>query len=185
MEIDIELSGLTAVIKQLDPKAQDVISVRTVNKVAPQAKTAAEKAIREDYNIKKKDIRLKLHRARRGLPIAVIAGMRKHIPFARFKNRQMKPGTRVEMRKGKPVMYKHAFKATMSSGHAGVYVRQMESGKRSGRTPIQELKGPSPGQLLKRSETIKDINQLIKAKFKKIFSHEIDYYFSKQSGGRK
>ncbi len=182
--IDFEVK-MQNILKQFDPKAQDIIGVRAINKIATQAKTRVDRTIRDDYTVKKKDLKIKLYRAKRGMPVAVLAAMRKHLSFTKFKSRQMKPGTRVEMRKGKPIMYKHAFKATMRSGHQGVFTRQIKNGKRVGRLKIKELKGPSPGQLLKRDETKHAIRMLLNSKFARILQHEIKYYFSKLSGGGK
>jgi len=181
MLVSIKLNGVEKLLKKLDPKAQDKIATRTVSKVAAQAKTAADKEIRKDYRIKKKDLKLTLHKAVSGTAIAVIKGSRRSISLAKFSARQLKAGTRVEAKRGEKKVFSHAFISTMSTGYKGVFIRAKKGDKRVSRLPVKEIYGPSPGQLLKRPETIKAINKLVNLKFKKILHHEMKYYFEKHS----
>ncbi len=69
----------------------------------------------------------------------------KPLPLFVFGARQVKSGTSVEVTKGKRAVVKHAFIATMQSGHEGVFMRRgpkrvMQKGRYKGkrRQPIYE-----------------------------------------------
>lgn len=62
------------------------------------------------------------------------------MPLSRFSHRQVKRGVSVMVNRGERSIVKSAFKATMRSGHKGVYVR--EPGAK--RLPIRELFGSRP-----------------------------------------
>jgi signal recognition particle subunit SEC65 len=61
------------------------------------------------------------------------------VPLVAYPNRQTKKGVSVEVNRGKRTLVKHAFKASMASGHVGVFKR-----KGKARLPIQELHGSRP-----------------------------------------
>jgi hypothetical protein len=61
------------------------------------------------------------------------------VPLVAYPNRQTKKGVRVEVNRGKPTLVKGSFKATMKSGHKGIFRR-----RGSARLPIEELRGSRP-----------------------------------------
>lgn len=61
------------------------------------------------------------------------------VPLVAYPHRQTQKGVSVEVNRGKRTLVKGSFKATMKSGHQGVYRRR---GK--GRLPIDELRGSRP-----------------------------------------
>lgn len=61
------------------------------------------------------------------------------VPLVAYPHRQTKKGVSVEVNRGKRTLVKRSFKATMRSGHEGVFKR-----KGAARLPIQELRGSRP-----------------------------------------
>ncbi len=78
----------------------------------------------------------------------IISGSR--IPLIRFAARKIKSGISYKIKRtGTRERIKSAFKATMSSGHRGVFARRGEN-----RLPIVELRGPSMGRVFERDRGI-------------------------------
>lgn len=61
------------------------------------------------------------------------------VPLVAYPHRQTKKGVAVEVNVGKRTLVKGSFKASMQSGHKGVFKR-----KGKARLPIQELRGSRP-----------------------------------------
>jgi hypothetical protein len=61
------------------------------------------------------------------------------VPLTAYPHRQTQKGVTVEVNKGKRTLIAGAFKATMKSGHAGVFKRRGKA-----RLPIDELRGSRP-----------------------------------------
>jgi len=116
---------------------------RGLNRTATQARTKTARMISKEAGLKVKDARerITLKRASYRHWRSSIKISRRRIPLLRFSARQTKKG--VTYKRGRErVLIRHAFLATMSSGHTGVFKRKF-----SRRLPVSELKGPSPGQV--------------------------------------
>ena len=61
------------------------------------------------------------------------------VPLVAYPIRQTKKGVVAEVNPGKRTLIKHSFKATMGSGHQGVFRRRGKA-----RLPIEELRGSRP-----------------------------------------
>ena len=116
---------------------------RGLNRTATSARTATSRMLAGEASLKISDVRKRItlkkatyHRWRAGIKIS-----RRRIPLISFGARQTKKGITYK-KAGERVLIRHAFKATMKSGHTGVFRRMAGS-----RLPITELKGPSMGQV--------------------------------------
>ena len=69
------------------------------------------------------------------------------IPVYKLGARQTGVGLTVPLRGS----YKHAFKATMKSGHESGFIRNEAGGGRVRRGPVHEVRGPNPAGELKRN----------------------------------
>ena len=69
------------------------------------------------------------------------------IPVYKLGARQTGVGLTVPLRGS----YKHAFKATMKSGHESGFIRNEAGGGRVRRGPVHEVRGPSPAGELQRN----------------------------------
>lgn len=106
-----------------------------INRVTTQARTQASKSIREKYNFKAADIR-KTFRIYKSTPTnlqSTLVSRGRRTPLVAMSARQVKAG--VSVRVGNQTkLIKHAFIATMKSGHKGVFARTTKKS-----LPIKEL----------------------------------------------
>lgn len=126
---------------------------RALNKTAVTARAQSAREIRDaGYGIKIGGIKdaITIRRATQADLIAVVKATGNPIPLIKYGARQTAKGVSVSVKGGRKVIA-HAFIATMSSGHEGVFLRTDKSHKkvtRKGKTyysglPIKELFGPS------------------------------------------
>ena len=170
MEITFDAKGLDEAIRAL-AKVQGGLGKaleRTLNRTGPGMRTDAVREITTIYRAMAKRVRKDLHVTKASaryesfeVRLMVKKGARK-LGLPAFKTRPAKPTTRppkagvlvsVRKDKGGGKRIKHGFVARTESGHVGVFVRKKQGGKRVGRSPIAELKGPSVRGMLK-NETV-------------------------------
>jgi hypothetical protein len=102
-------------------------------------------------------------------------------PLIGFKHRNLKPmhwkrgmsgGVQIEVIKGKQHLLKHAFIATMTSGHTGIFQSGRYQGGKfvpgkdrtsSGKTRITELKSASPFSMIRNKDIEKNIQNTIQS----------------------
>jgi hypothetical protein len=102
-------------------------------------------------------------------PVWALVAKAKPIPLMSFGARQTKTGVSVEVTKGKRSIIRHAFLATMQSGHKGVFMREgprriASKGKYRGKlrqpilerftAPVSSVVKQSAPEVLKRGETV-------------------------------
>ena len=177
MELSIDIKGLDAVKKMLDPKLVKKAEPRAINKTGQMARTAQSKAIRKVYSITAKRLNMELekvsgpNRATVSKPRAIIRAKKltKRNPgLQHYGAKQLKKkgvSYRIRKDKGRQTL-PHAFTATMSRGGKGVFVR---TGKK--RLPIVKKTGPSVFQMMERVG-IAPIKGAVKDNFARLFRHE-------------
>jgi hypothetical protein len=159
---------------------------RALNHTAAKAQTAANKTIREVYNIKARDVRraMRMVRARPNYPQARIDITGAPLPLLAFGARQLRTGVSVAVKKGERKKVQRAFVQTMPSGHKGVFARGgYERGKFGFRTqrvtpkgndlPITELTGPAVPMTLSNEAVMRAIAQGMETHFAKRLEHEL------------
>ncbi|WP_233863498.1 phage tail protein [Paraburkholderia adhaesiva] len=174
------------------PSSRDVARAmaRAVNKTALQARTAAVREVRAvGYNLKASTIRkaLALRRANPKQPVATLKATGRPIPLAEYSAKQTRAGASVRVKNGRKTI-KHAFVATMESGHTGVFMRVGKAHKRvtkNGKTywsglPIRELFGPAIPDAVGNEAVKKQLAHLVDSKFPAILDHEIKWAESKR-----
>ena len=176
MEFSIDIKGLDAVKRMLDPKLIKKAEPRALNKTGKMARTEQSKEIRKTYNITAKRLNEELekvsgpNRATVSKPRAIIRvkKLTKRNPgLQHYGAKQLKKGVSYRIRKDKGRQtLPHAFTATMSRGAVGVFVR---IGKK--RLPIIRKTGPSVFQMMERVG-IGPIKRSVKDNFPRLFSHE-------------
>jgi len=146
---------------QLSEKEILKATAYTLNEVAKKAQAFIKKEVKRDYTMSKKylDRTSKVtHKAQSeatSLYVDIEFNYRP-VPMIAFKHTG-KPGIRkpirVTIKKGKSTTFKHAFIATMNSGHQGIFASGRYINKKfvhdksttnSGKTRITELKSASP-----------------------------------------
>ena len=178
MEFNIDIKGMDAVKKILDPKLVKKAEPRAINKTAKMARTEQSKEIRSIYNITAKRLNKELekvsgpNRATVSEPRAIIRAKKltKRNPgLQHYGAKQLKKGVSYRIRKDKGRQtLPRAFTATMSRGGKGVFVR---TGKK--RLPIVRKTGPSVFQMMERVG-IEPIKRSVNKNFARLFKHEYE-----------
>jgi len=139
---DEKLKQVQRVLRDI-PKALPRVMSRGLNRTATSARTQVSRSLAKEIGLKIKDVRdkLTLQRATYSNWRSAVGISSKRFGLIKFGARQTKKG--VTYKKGrKRVLIRHAFIATMKTGHRGVFLR-----KGPPRLPIQELRGPSLAQV--------------------------------------
>ena len=103
-----------------------------VNSALSGAVPLIKKSIKERYNINKKYLNRQIKVSPKAKPSRLWGGIKvnqRHIPIIAFNPKQSGSHISVVIRKGKTTMIRHAFIATMTSGHEGVFARGEYQGK--------------------------------------------------------
>ena len=176
MELELNLIGLDAVKRMLDPKLIKKAEPRAINKTAQMGRTAQSKEIRRVYTIKAKRLNEEFekvsgpNRATVSKPRAIIRARKltKRNPgLQHYGAKQTKKGVSYRVRKDKGRQrLPRAFTAAMARGGEGVFVR---TGIK--RLPIVRKTGPSVVQTMERVG-IEPIKQSVKKNFPRLFWHE-------------
>ena len=188
MKVDIQLKGFKELARSFDPKVLRNATVRTLNDTAALAHTATSKHIRSSYTISAKAIKkaLRVKKANFTAFVAEIVATGKRIPVAAFNTRKNKKGISVQIkRRGARKTIKHAFKATMSSGHVGIWQRFRSANDYDGRLPLKaELRSLSIGQAMESISVLTKTKRVIEKNLPKIFKKQIDFYQWRARKGR-
>ena len=174
-------------------KIQTDATVSTTNKIARQGLTESQRSIREEYNVKLKDLN-KDHRGKRLMYVttttrlskpAVITAVAVGISLGKFKAKQKETGVEVQVRKsGSPKIIKHAFGPRIARLGRSVFTRydpkiSGEYRERSGRLPIYRLYGPSPARMFMNKTVEKRLRTMVATKFPIVFAQEMKYRMNK------
>jgi hypothetical protein len=160
-------------------------TVRAINKVAAQVKTAASREIRNaGYNMKAAAIKkqITITKATSGRSVAVVRCSGRPIPLIEFSATMNKSGVTVNVKNGRKSI-QGAFIATMPTGHKGVFVRVGDLHKRAVRNgkvswsglPIRELFGPGISDAFGNEIVQAALVRLVREKFPAILEHEIKF----------
>lgn len=171
------------------------VIARALNKTLTGVRKDAVKEIQKTITPKAKVIRktFKISKATVFRPTGVILSTGKPLGLIHFKARQTKKGVTLQIKKKEPRKFlKHAFIATMPSGHKGVFWREYKGTRgatrkgmayaaipRKYRLPIKELYGPRVPDILSNEPVMKPILDKAKRRLRKNFSHELNFLFSR------
>lgn len=158
---------------------------RALNKTAITARAQSARSIRDaGYDIKIGAIKetFTLRRATDADLRAVVKSTGSPIPLIKYGARQTAKGVSVSVKQGRKVIA-HAFIATMSSGHEGVFIRTDKSRKkvsRKGKTyysglPIKELFGPSIPSAFANQVVQDQVIAAIKQRFPIVLRQELKF----------
>lgn len=127
------------------PRALPKVMSRALTRTATSARTEISRSLASRIGMKIKDVRsrLTLTRATYSNWRSMVRISGRRFGLIKFAARQTKKG--VTYRKGRSrILIRHAFIATMPSGHRGVFIR-----KAGPHLPIAEMRGPSLAQVFK------------------------------------
>lgn len=125
------------------PRALPRVMSRGLNRTATQARTEVSRNLSRRIGLRVKDVRSRvtLQKASYSNWRSVIKISKKRLPLIKLKAKQTRAGVTYKFGRSR-ILVRHAFIATMPSGHTGVFRR-----KATARLPIAELRGPSLGQI--------------------------------------
>ncbi len=193
MKIEPNILSINKVLKQLDPKGQQIVLRRSINKTSAKAKTAAKKSIRNEYRIKSRDVDIKLDKAKGNRFFALLRAAYKPLRLTKFLVKNLKKGLFVEIKKGSRKKLQNAFIGQPSGKDWGIFGQQRQvtsdqkllfqrsetSGKYKG-YPLKVPVGPSLGAMLKNESTKEAVSKSVDENFHRIFAHELEYRMSKK-----
>jgi glutamate dehydrogenase/leucine dehydrogenase len=162
----------------------DKATISATNKTARQASTAAKKAVREKYTIpaNKLNEATKIQTAKPKRPAAIIRVTGKRLSLGLYRALQSKKkGASAMIIKGKRVtipgdltLGNKTFKATMKSGHKGIFYRISPK-----RLKIHERTGPSAPDLMRSRQSTNAVKKYVKDNYERIYASEHKYFKTK------
>jgi hypothetical protein len=177
--------------------------MRSINKTIPGVSTDAAKAAAQRINLAQKIIKkgFKTQLATMGNCNGSWKSMGKPVPLINYGARQTKTGVTFQVLKGGGrALLKHAFIATMGSGHQGVFWRTPRSFPPSSkphltplpwktlpkyiRLPIKELFGPKVEDTLSMQAIFDDLKDKAQERFMAAMEHETDYLLQQAAQGK-
>lgn len=189
LDVRADVRGITSSLTRYIGDQQKAV-IRALNKTAEQARTAASQEVRSaGYNIKASAIKksFSIKRASSGNLVVTLKATGRPIGLINYGARQTKSGVSVQVKSGRKVL-RHAFIATMPSGHKGVFERTGKQHKkviRNGKIlrtglPIKEMFGPSIPQSLANEAVEKALVAKIRQKFPQVLKHELAFIGGKR-----
>lgn len=146
---------------------------RSLNRAGKAMETQTIREVRNEVTLKARDVRKAIRRptlrAGSGSAAVEIGVSLRPVPIASFQARQVRKGVSVKIKKsGGRKVIPRTFKATMKSGHEGVYRR-----KTNKRLPIQELFSTSAGSTIREREILRRIQARGSEQFRKDLRDQI------------
>lgn len=158
------------------------ITRMAVNKTLAGVRTDATNEVSKVITPKKAEIRKAISVKKMGAAddSAYVRCKGRRMALIHFKARPTKKGVTVQVLKSESrSLIKHAFIATMKTGHKGVFWRRMKDGRRVPRLPIQELFSFALPEVLGHPPTIKAVLDLAGPRLKKNMEQALNYELSK------
>lgn len=187
----MEIKGLKEAMELFDAKVVRGAVNATLNRIASMAKTEASRVIREKYNIKKSDIDDYMYIKKSTSAIlesSLRVRARYGLAIYDFAARQTRGGVSFQVLKGNGRRtFRHAFFATMSSGHTGVFARKRgefsmvmnsKTGRMVKKTKINELFTADPVSMMKKAGT-EAVKKMADENLDRIFDGNLKFYSSK------
>lgn len=166
--------------------AVDKATRSATSKVAKQASTAGKTAIKQTYSIKASELNkaIKVKGATSKRPSAIIQTSGSPLSLTKFGAvSQRKKGASIMIRKGRRLIMPGSFKATMPSGHVGVFYRSKNAvrvyrikDKQPTALPIEERKGPGAVNLMQSKAARNAIDNYVITNWDRVYNHELNFY---------
>lgn len=189
-------ADISQALRKIAASKEDVAKAvpRALNKTATTVRAeAARKIVSVGYGIKINAIKrsLSIRRATQAQRVAIVKATGRPIPLINYGARQTKPGVSVAVLHGRKTV-RHAFIATMHSGHKGVFIRadvnaaaanakgfkihrQRAAGVSRHGLPIDELFGPGVPSAFANQAVQTAIAQVARERFGVVLNQELRY----------
>lgn len=189
----LELKNLEALKEAYDPALVELAVTRSLNRAAAKAKTFVSKEVRQDYNVKAKDISkaLTVSRARKGYNEAMLLYAGGRLGLNKFSAKQrtikVRAGRGGNTRKQVRVRIKKTDSLTPAVSSQGVGAFLGVNGHvfarmGAGRLPLKSLSGPSVAHMVDDRGIVDEVSELIGKEIEKEFTSNLNYYLLKQVG---
>jgi hypothetical protein len=191
----VDIQDLKLFLAATEAENKKVLS-RAINRTLPGVRTDATAEVSKVITATKTVIRktMTLKKSNAVTLIGLFDSTSKPIALISFGARPVKKGVSVQVfRSSKRSVILHAFKATMGSGHTGIFWRKYSdkrspviSSRRYGvlprkyRLPIKELFGPRVTDILDDTKTLKAVMDKAGIRYDKNVELEINYFFQQQ-----
>lgn len=181
-----ELVRVTKALGGLKAQAPGAIN-RALNRTAQAARTAAARAVKDNYYVKVSDAKktMKIHRGTKQRLGAFVLSKGNLVPLDKYKVKpktirtgKKQPKRKAAVTKGKsPSLMPGSFMANIN----GPKLMQ-RVGKR--RLPISRLMGPAIPQLVDNDDVINEVDKVVMETYQKRMDHEIRRILDRQGGNR-
>lgn len=165
---------------------QSLAIARALNRTIRSARTSASKEIRSVWKIRAKDIKAaqRIKPAKRSALEAAMITTGRPIPLLAFGARQTKKGISVNIA-GQRKYFPGAFRATMRSGHVGIFARGVYGGNKfawrktrlnkwpQSDSPITELRSLSVPVATRQDVVLRHLSRKVEQDFPKRLTHEL------------
>ena len=160
-------------------KGSEAAIQRSLSRTIDHAQSSVVKRVAQEVNLLQKNIRPYTRKVKPNyttLSGKVIISANA-IPLVDFPHITSLIGTSVSVRKARPAeLFRHRFKATMRSGHVGIFERRLKGGTPVARLPVDETYGPSPGRVFYENGN-PDMEEIADF-FARQLDHEVEYILS-------
>ncbi len=171
--VELNTDEVIADLERLGEKLSGQVMARVLNRTSTTVKTAMSRMVRQELNLRAKDINalVRVQRASRQSHVVTITVLGRSVPLIDYAARQTARGVTVKVkRQGGRKLVEGAFIATMRSGHRGVFKR-----KGARRLPIRELFSTAVVQYLDDDEVIGQLGQVARDAFENHLDREIRF----------
>lgn len=180
------IAKLRREFRDLTQGQQNLAIARALNRTIRTARTTASREIREQWKIRAKDIKAaqRIRPAKRANLEAAMITTGRPLPISAFGARVTKKGISVNIA-GNRKYFPGAFKATMRSGHEGIFARGVYGGNRfawraqrlakwpDNDNPITELRSLSVPVATRQNVVLRHIAKKVEQDFPKRLTHEL------------
>lgn len=156
VDVRMDVRGTRRYLSEVERRVVPQVTVRALNRVGTTVKAEAARAIREEapaLKIGRIKQRITIRRANPIGPEVVITARGAGMPLIEYRARQVRGGVAVTIKRGRTVV-RHAFMATMKSGHQGVFMRRLQGEARARRLPVDELFSSTVADLFSNPKAI-------------------------------
>jgi Prophage minor tail protein Z (GPZ) len=178
VRVEIDTGVIAALMETLKAPDLNEVAALALNDTVKNARVETAQLLRPVMKVPSADIKESLHiePARPEHLEAAMVAAGKPLKMIEFNPRASRAGVSVQIG-GKTEVYRHAFLATMKTGHRGVYERRGAQ-----RLPIRELYGPSVPGMLKRSDVLPNLTAYMESRLLVNLAREIDRRARRNAG---
>jgi hypothetical protein len=166
-------------LRQFDKEIFGKAIKETLNRVGAMCVTVAKKQITDEYNVRKKDLKvIKLVRAKKWENSITIQASGGKIPLLAFQARQTARGVTIRIKKSgiSRSLIPSAFITAMKFSQQVFERIRLGGMKRVPRGPVEALWGPGIPDLFGSKKVMDAITKTVNEKSQEIFNHSLDYF---------